>query len=196
MTTLQINKKAIQTPKTVFEVAGFEYATYACAKQALDTHKALSELLDRAISLRNISYRENTQASRQNAQRFDILAELIEELQSGAMLAAMGEIGMGYTAPSEAPSEAPVKADGTKTTMRVNAPSGKTKFLRLQEVLVKVLRVPGNETSEVVTSVLKIFGAKSLSGVDPVHYEEFADVLQARLAMRGYEFDIVGALAG
>ncbi len=191
MTTLQINKKAIQTPKTVFEVAGFEYATYACAKQALDTHKALSELLDRAISLRNISYRENTQASRQNAQRFDILAELIEELQSGAMLAAMGEISMGYT-----PSEAPVQADGTKTTMRVNAPSGKTKFLRLQEVLVKVLRVPGNETSEVVTSVLKIFGAKSLSGVDPVHYEDFADVLQARLAMRGYDFDIVGALAG
>ncbi len=195
MTTLQINKKAIQTPKTVFEVAGFEYATYACAKQALDTHKALSELLDRAISLRNISYRENTQASRQNAQRFDILAELIEELQSGAMLAAMGEIGMGYT-PSEAPSEAPVKADGTKTTMRVNAPSGKTTFIRLQEVLVKVLRVPGSETHDVVASVLKMFDAKNLSGVSPTHYEEFADVLQARLAMRGYEFDIVGALAG
>ena len=191
MTTLQINKKIIQNPKTVFEVAGFEHATYASAKQALDTHKALSELLDRAINLRNIAYRENTQASRQNAQRFDILAELIEEMQSGAVLAAMGEIGMGYT-----PSETPVKIDGTKSPLRVDAPSVKTKFLRLQDVVVKVLRVPGNETSGVVTSVLKTFGAKNLSGVSPTHYEEFADVLQARLAMRGYEFDIVGALAG
>lgn len=192
MTTLQINKKIIQNPKTVFEVAGFEHATYASAKQALDTHKALSEARDRAINLRNLAYSEGTKDSRQISQRFDILAELIEEMQSGAMLAAMGEIGMGYTAPSEAP----VKADGTKTTMRVNAPSGKTKFFRLQEVVVKVLRVPGNETSEVVTSVLKIFGAKSLSGVNPDQYEMFAVALQAQLAMRGHEFDIVGALAG
>ena len=192
MTTLQINKKTIQNPKTVFEVAGFEHATYACAKQALDTHKALSELRDRAINLRNIAYRENTQASRQNAQRFDILAELIEEMQSGAILAAMGEIGMDYTAPSEAP----VKADGPKAPLRVDAPSVKTKFLRLKEVVVKVLHVPGNETSEVVTSVLKTFGAKNLSGVDPVHYEMFAVALQAQLAMRGHKFDIVGALAG
>ena len=192
MTTLQINKKTIQNPKTVFEVAGFEHATYACAKQALDTHKALSELRDRAINLRNLAYSEGTKDSRRSALRFDILAELIEEMQSGRMLAAMGEIGMGYTAPSEAP----VKADGTKTTMRVNAPSGKTKFFRLQEVVVKVLRVPGNETSEVVPSVLKIFGAKSLSGVDPDQYEMFAVALQAQLAMRGHEFDIVGALAG
>ena len=192
MTALQINTKIIQNPKTVFEVAGFEHATYASAKQALDTHKALSELRDRAINLRNIAYRENTTASRQSAQRFDILAELIEEMQSGALLAAMGEIGMGYTAPSEAP----VRADGTKTTMRVNAPSGKTKFQRLQAALVEVLHVLGNETSEVVTSVLKMFGAKSLSGVNPAQYEMFAVALQAQLAMRGHEFDIVGALAG
>lgn len=192
MTTLQINKKTIQNPKTVFEVAGFEHATYASAKQALDTHKALSELRDRAINLRNIAYRENTTASRQSAQHFDILAELIEEMQSGAMLAAMGEIGMGYTAPSEAP----VKADDTKTTMRVNAPSGKTKFQRLQAALVEVLRVPGIETSEVVASVLEMFGAKSLSGVNPAQYEMFAAALQARLSMRCHKVDIVGALAG
>ena len=192
MTTLQINKKIIQNPKTVFEVAGFEHATYACAKQALDTHKALSELRDRAINLRNLAYSEGTKDSRRSALRFDILAELIEEMQSGRMLAAMGEIGMGYTAPSEAP----VKADGPKAPLRVDAPSVKTKFLRLQDVVVKVLRVPGNETSEVVTSVLKTFGAKSLSGVNPAQYETFAVALQAQLAMRGHEFDIVGALAG
>lgn len=192
MTTLQINKKTIQNPKTVFEVAGFEHATYACAKQALDTHKALSELRDRAINLRNIAYRESTEDSRQSAQRFDILAELIEEMQSGAVLAAMGEIGMGYTAPSEAP----VKADGTKTTLRVNAPSGKTKFQRLQAALVEVLRVPGNETREVVASVLEMFGAKNLREVNPAIYGVFADALQAQLAMRGHKFDIVGALAG
>lgn len=193
MTTLQINKKIIQNPKTVFEVAGFEHATYASAKQALDTHKALSELHDRATNLRNIAYRESTEASRQSAQHFDILAELIEEMQSGAMLAAMGEIGVGYTAPSEAP----VKADGTKTTLKTAGQHpGKTSFIRLQEVLVKVLHVPGNETSEVVTTVLKMFGAKSLSGVNPDQYEMFAVALQAQLAMRGHEFDIVGALAG
>lgn len=190
--TLQINKKIIQNPKTVFEVAGHEHATYASAKQALDTHKALSELRDRAINLRNLAYRESTKASRQSAQRFDILAELIEELQTGAMLAAMGEIGMGY----DAPSETPVKPDGTKSTLRAAAPSGKTKFNRLQAALIEVLRTPGNETSEVVSSVLKMFGAKSLSGVNPSHYEMFAVALQARLAMRGHEFDIVGALAG
>lgn len=192
MTTLQINKKTIQNPKTVFEVAGFEHATYTSAKQALDTHKALSELRDRAIALRDISYRENTKTGRQRAERFDVLAECIEELQTGTILAAMGEIGMGY----DAPSETPVKSDGTKSTLRAAAPSGKTKFNRLQAALIEVLRTPGNETSEVVTSVLKIFGAKSLSGVDPVHYEMFAVALQAQLAMRGHEFDIVGALAG
>lgn len=190
--TLQINKKIIQNPKTVFEVAGHEHATYASAKQALDTHKALSELRDRAINLRNLAYRENTETGRQRAERFDVLAECIGDLQSGALLAAMGEIGMGYTAPSEAP----VEADGTKTSMRVNAPSGKTKFQRLQAALVEVLRVPGIETSEVVASVLEMFGAKSLSGVNPAQYEMFAAALQARLSMRCHTFDIVGALAG
>lgn len=194
MPKLQINKKIIQNPKTVFEVAGYDHATYASAKQALDTHEALRELRDRALALRDISYRENTKTGRQRAERFDVLAECIEELQSGAMLAAMGEIGMGYTAPSETP----VKPDGTKNTLRttIPGPSGKATFQRLQAALVEVLRVPGNETSKVVSSVLEMFGAKNLSGVNPTHYGMFAVSLQARLAMHGYDFDIVGALAG